>query len=457
MKTLFTRSQNAKSNYLSQVIKIDNIRPHANADKLEIVTYQGANIIVAKDSVKIGDVMIHCAVESALNKEFLSKNNQFDDKELNADTTIKGFFNKKGRVRAINLRGEPSRGFLFPPRWLQTWQPDFNVADVEEYIGVEFDTVNGALFSKKYVPMKQKSHTDKQKKNRRNNVLKNFDKLVESQFNFHYDTDFLAKSLDKIAPDDFISITTKYHGTSAVFSNILTNRKLNWFEKMLLKLGVKIETTEYGSIISSRGVIKNRYINKSLPDSFYEVDIWTHAAQKVMPLLAKGESIYAEIVGYLPDTANFIQKNHDYKCNEGEYDIYVYRVTQTNVDGIVYEMSALQVQQWCKSRGLKPVKELFYGKAKDVYPDLNVGQHWAENFLERLKNDKENFFMECYSPDCYNEVPHEGITIRNDSKMNMHALKLKTEAHYLMETKLLDEGVLSIEDGETEEELGIEN
>ncbi|MDR1951603.1 MAG: hypothetical protein LBP96_05180 [Bacteroidales bacterium] len=453
MNRLFTKSEKANNNYLSQVIKIDNIRPHANADRLKIVTYQGANIIVAKDSVKIGDVMIHCAVESVLNKDFLSKNNQFEDKELNADTTVKGFFNKKGRVRAINLRGEPSRGFLFPPQWLQKWQSDLNINDVEKYIGIEFDTINSTLFSKKYVPIRQKVRKDKPKTNRRNKVLKNFDKLVDSQFNFHYDTEFLAKNMEKINPGDIISITTKLHGTSAIFCNILINRKLNWFEKLLQKLGVKIETMEYGDIVSSRGVIKNRYINKALPDGFYDVDIWTHASKKVMPLLAKGETVYAEIVGYLPDTANFIQKNHDYKCNEGEYEIYVYRVTQTNVDGIVYEMSALQVQQWCKSRGLKPVKELFYGRAKDMYPDLDTEKHWHESFLERLKTDKENLFMECNSPDCYNEVPHEGITIRNDSRNNMPALKLKTEAHYLMETKELDEGILNIEDSEASDEM----
>jgi hypothetical protein len=451
MKKIFAKSEKANNNYLSQVIKIDNIRPHANADRLEIVTYQGANIIVAKNSVKIGDVMIYCAVESALNKDFLSKNNQFEDKNLNADTTIKGFFNKKARVRAINLRGEPSRGFLFPPKWLQLWQSDLKIDNLKDYIGIEFDMVNGVLFSKKYVPFKQKVKKDKSQTNRRNNVLRKFDKLVESQFNFHYDTEFLEKNLDKIDPNDIISITSKLHGTSAVFSNILINRKLNWFEKLLRKLEVKIETTEYGSIVSSRGVIKNRYINKKMPESFYDVDIWMDASQKITPLLAKGETIYAEIVGYLPDTANFIQKNHDYKCNEGEYEIYVYRVTQTNVDGIVYELSALQVQQWCRSRGVKPVKELYYGRAKDVYPDLDIKQHWHKNFLERLKNDKENFFMECNSPDCSNEVPHEGIAIRNDSKNNMPAFKLKTEAHYLMETKELDEGIINIEDGETGE------
>jgi hypothetical protein len=452
MNRLFTKSEKANSNYLSQVVKIDNIRPHYNADRLEIITYQGAHIIVAKDSVKIGDVMIHCAVESALNKDFLSKNNQFEDKELNSDTAVKGFFNKKARVRAIRLRGEPSRGFLFPPEWLQVWQPDLKIDNIENYVGIEFDTVNDILFSKKYVPAKQKARKEKTKTNRRNKNLRRFDKLVESQFNFHYDTEFLAKNLDKINPDDFISITTKFHGTSAVFSNILINKKLNLFEKLLRKLGMKIETTEYGNIVSSRGVIKNRYINKELVKGFYDVDIWMDASQKIMPLLAKGESVYAEIVGYLSGTSNFIQKNHDYKCNEGEYEIYVYRVTQTNVDGIVHELSALQVQQWCKKRGLKAVKELYYGKAKDLYPDLNTEKHWHENLLERLKTDKENFFMECDSPDCYNEVPHEGIVIRNDSNNNMSALKLKTEAHYLMETKELDEGILNIEDGETSDD-----
>jgi hypothetical protein len=450
MNRLFTKSEKANENYLSQVIKIDNIRPHANADRLEIVTYQGANIIVAKNSVKIGDIMIHCAVESALNKDFLSKNNQFEDKELNADTNIKGFFNKKARVRAINLRSEPSRGFLFPPQWLQVWQPDLKIDDIERYVGVEFDTVNGLLFSKKYVPAKQKVRTDKPKENKRNRRLHQFDRLVESQFNFHYDTEFLAKNLDRITPDDIISITTKYHGTSAVFSNILINRKLNWFEKLLKKLGVKIETKEYGTIVSSRGVIKNRYINKNVM-GFYDVDIWMEASKRVVPLLAKGETVYSEIVGYLPDTTSFIQRNHDYKCNEGEFEIYVYRVTQTNADGIVYELSASQVQQWCRSKGLKPVKELYYGRAKDLYPNLNTNQHWHENFLEKLKNDKENFYMELNSPDCYNEVPHEGIIIRNDSNSRIPALKLKTEAHYQMETKELDEGIVNIEDDETGE------
>jgi hypothetical protein len=457
---LFIRSKIANENYLSTIIKIDNVRPHPNpkVHSLDIVTYQGGDVIVGRGSVKIGDIMVYCAVESALNKDFLSKNNQFEDKELNVDKKQKGYFNKKGRCRAINLQEHPSRGFLFSPEWLKVWQPTIKENNWEDYIGIEFDTVNDVLFSKKYVVevSKPKNSTSGNKKNKRDDKLKRFDKLIENQFKFHYDTDLLVKNLSKIQPDDIISISSKFHGTSSIFSNVLIKRELNIFEKFLKRWGVKIETKEYGDIISSRGVVKNRYINKNVGTGFYSVDVWTEASKKVLPLLAKGETVYAEIVGFQPGRTKYIQEDHDYKCNEGEFEIYVYRVTLTNPDGVVYELSASQVQQWCNEKGLNPVKQLYYGKAKDLYDDLDTECHWHENFFERLKNDKENFYMELDSPDCNNPVPHEGIVIRNDSNNNMKALKLKTERHYLLSTKQMDKGIVDIEDVESmgEEENG---
>ena len=446
---LFSKSEKANDNYLSRVIKIDNLHHHPKADRLDITVVDGGNVIVARESVKIGDIMIFCAVESALNTGFLSNNNQFEDKELNINKEVKGFFNKKGRVKALNLREIPSRGFCFPPEWLRMWQPDIEENNWEEYAGIEFDTVNGLRFSKKYVIEKKQSNPVGQKKNKRNTKLKRFDKLIENQFNFHYDTSFLVKKLDRINPDDVISITEKIHGTSVICSNIIINKKLKWHEKLLKKLGVNITTTEYGPIISSRGVIKNRYINENVGEGYYKVDVWTEASKKIIPLLAKGETIYAEIVGYLPDSTTFIQKMHDYKCNEGEFEVYVYRITQTNVDGIVYELSATQVQQWCELRGLKAVREMYYGKAKDLYPDIEVDDNWHQNFFDRLKNDKEKFYMECSSPNCYNDVPHEGLVIRNDSNNDMPALKLKTELHYQWDSKQLDKGEVDIESDES--------
>ena len=458
-RNIFVQSEKANQNYLTKIVKIDNLRPHPNPEvtRLDITTVNGSDIIVGRGSVNVGDVVVYCPCESALNLEFLRENSQFREIEMNKvpDKKKCGFFENKGRVKAISLKGVISTGFIFPVEWLYVWQADLKNLNFEDYIDVSFDTVNGQLFSKKYIIHQQRKPVigNGKKSVKRNKRLTRFDKLIKNQFSFHYDTGKLADRIFTIDPDDVISITTKYHGTSVIISYVLVNRELKWHEKLLKRLGVNINTQEYDYLYSSRGVIKNRYINKHVGAGFYSVDVWTSAGERLKGFLQKGMTVYAEIVGYLPSTDTYIQKNHDYKCKAGEFEIYVYRITQTNVDGDVYEFSARQIQNWCKSRDLKPVKELYYGKARDIYPGLSTEHHWHQNFVNKLSNDKERFFMEVNSPDCYNEVPHEGIVIRNDST-GYYALKLKTRKHFLMETAELDSGEADIETmEETEEEI----
>ena len=246
------------------------------------------------------------------------------------------------------------------------------------------------------------------------------------------------------------------HNTSGVFAKVLVNRKLNWFEKMLKKFGVKIEDKEYDTIFSSRTVIKNRYINQN-QQSFYDVDVWSEAAKIISPLLSNGETVYAEIVGYLPNSQKMIQKNYNYGCKEGEFDIYVYRVTKTNNVGEVFELSANDVQLWCKSKGLKAVQQYYYGKVIGLYDDLYgfldiKVDDWRETFFDKLKEYKE-FNMEGIASDCLKNVPEEGIVIRNDSKWNCNAMKLKCEKFYQYESKVLDEGEVDIETSEGEGEV----
>jgi hypothetical protein len=162
---------------------------------------------------------------------------------------------------------------------------------------------------------------------------------------------------------------------------------------------------------------------------------------------------YYEIVGFLPN-GGYIQKGYDYGCippKEGDvyqygvhFKVLVYRITMTNVDGNVHEFSAREVQQWCKYNGLVPVTEYYYGFASELYPDLNPNEHWNENFIARLADDK-NFNMECDSPTCDNKVPHEGIVIKVEN-MKSEAFKLKCFKFLDKEGKVLDKGESNIED-----------
>ena len=90
-------------------------------------------------------------------------------------------------------------------------------------------------------------------------------------------------------------------------------------------------------------------------------------------------TIYYEIIGYLP-SGGYIQKDYDYGYvpPKSEHDyrynvnngIRVYRITQTNSSGHVFEFSARQVQEWCKLNDIRPVIQYYYGYAKDLYPDI---------------------------------------------------------------------------------------
>ena len=71
-----------------------------------------------------------------------------------------------------------------------------------------------------------------------------------------------------------------------------------------------------------------------------------------------------------------------------------------------------------------------------MYPDLDPANHWSENFIDRLANDKQ-FYMELDSPHCHNKVPHEGVVIKIDDGIT-RAFKLKC-FRFLSKTDMIDE------------------
>lgn len=78
-----------------------------------------------------------------------------------------------------------------------------------------------------------------------------------------------------------------------------------------------------------------------------------------------------------------------------------------------------------------------------MYPSLDPANHWNENFIEALANDKR-FYMELDSPDCINNVPHEGIVVRNET-LNIDVYKLKCFRFLKKEDEAMDRGEIDIE------------
>lgn len=450
-------------NYCAKIVKIEEFEAHPNpkCTRLKMARIDGYKIAVGIDTQP--GTYIYFPIGCRIVGTFLAANNLLRDKERNADKeATPGFFEDNGRVKIIKLQQVPSEGFIMPVDSLYKWL-DFVgckhevITNME--IGTDFDSLDKSMLVQKYV-VKRSQTPGPGNKQKQAKQPKGLDKLVENQFRFHYDTVLIKKCPWVIKPEDLISITTKVHGTSGISADVLCARPLSWKDKIAKWLS-DVPTVKYDELWSSRKVVKNQYYNKEVNGGYYGCDIWGEAHKVLRPYLTKGLTLYYEIIGYLPtgaaiqsmsgkafdygyDLPIFDPATQTYKCEYGvNYGIQIYRITYTNPDGIVYEFSARQVQQWCKDKGLVPVTELYYGYAKDLYPDLSTSEHWNENFIERLANDK-NFYMEELSPTCHNDVPHEGIVIRNENGRS-EAFKLKCIRFLEGESKALDRGEVDIE------------
>lgn len=376
-----------------------------------------------------------------------------------------GFFNKTGRVRAIRLGGVQSMGYLFSLDELIKYNPNVKDVNLEELVGEDFDTIEDKLFIKAYVPFvperRQFSKVEK-----RNKKIEQFDRMVKGEFSFHYDTQMLPKCINRVKPDDVVAITIKLHGSSICIGklHVKTPIKLpfhKWIWNKFVDLTGLFKAhritdyiIEYGNVTSSRTVIKNQYINKNVTSGYYGTDIWSEYGNLLYPFLSEGMTIYGEIIGYLTGSDKMIQKNYDYGCNKGENKLMVYRITTTNEDGTKHEWNVTEVKEWTErlvkdhpeiADRIHVIDLLYHGTLANLYPDISLENHWHENVLEAMRNDKKHFNMEKNDPICKNKVPFEGIVLRIDNDELAEAFKLKCQKFLSKEREEIDKGEVDME------------
>lgn len=442
-------TKNKESNYLCKVVELRNVRMHNNAHSLQCVNV-GMNTVITGMDAKDGDIYVFFPLESKISQEFLSYTNSFRDSMMNADTTKKGYFEPNCRVRATRLRGEKSMGYVVPARQVEQWsQMNGYIGD---YVGQEFDTINGKLLVEKYEAKPKRAKNAPQGKQPKLN------RLVDGQINLHAKTKNLRHYPEAIEPDDTISITYKTHGTSWWIANVLTKRKLSFWERLGQKLGLSVQATDYDVMYGSRNVVKNRfYGDPKQQDHFYGVNVWKEIRDQIGHLVPKGWTLYGEALGFT-ETGEYIQKpNFDYGCDpKGEngkprMKLEVYRITVTNADGEVIDLSFPQIEEFCINVGLNTPHLYFYGKAKEIQSEFIKTVHkvdtgetlsWGESFVEILesKYNEKDCFM------CNNSVPEEGVVIRKERAFGFEGYKLKSFRFLEKETKQLDKGESNIED-----------
>lgn len=229
-----TKSKNANVNYLAQIVDIKDFSSHINpkVERLKVAHVQGYDILVGIDEQP--GKYVYFPTNSMINPALLSFANLYRHAELNANSERTGFFEDNGRVKAICLQKQVSEGFLLPFAALQAFiLSSVNVALDEKDCpdGLEFDQAEhgGKAFwiNRKYVirnnnQRQNAGNPGDRRARKRNKRIAKLDVVIENQFRFHYDTVLLRKNPNVIAPNDLISITSKWHGCVAKDTMIVT-------------------------------------------------------------------------------------------------------------------------------------------------------------------------------------------------------------------------------------------
>jgi RNA ligase (TIGR02306 family) len=121
------------SSVIVEVVRIESIQPHSNADKLFLAQIKGWQTVIRKlddgtPEFRVGEHVVYIPPDSTLPRDLASRLGV--EAYLSEKTTMTG--ERELVVRRVRLRGEPSYGFVMRPAD-STWTVG---TDVKEYYGI---------------------------------------------------------------------------------------------------------------------------------------------------------------------------------------------------------------------------------------------------------------------------------------------------------------------------------
>lgn len=392
--------------YEAYIVKINNLRKHENADRLQIAEIFNNNVIVGLD-VKLGDIGIYFPVDGKLGERYAKENNLVRKKDAQGNE-IGGYLDpEKRNIKAMKLRGERSEGLYMP---LESLSEFANITKLK--VGDRITTLNGTLICEKYIPKTNR------KRNYTNKNVKKKKKIVQYPlFKEHVDTEQLDYNLDQFRKGDTCYITLKMHGTSQRTGYLPKERK-----------GIfRLFKNKYGIVTGTRRVVLDS-IDEKTSGGYYGNDGFRKQYHDYFKdKLKKGETIYYEVVGWVDEntpimpsgdnkkiqdkefTKLYGDKTHfTYGCEQGFSNIYVYRITLTTEDGYVMEYPWELVKTRCEEMGVNHVPQL------DKFLFTN----------EKTLMNRVNKYLDITDPIGKTHIS-EGVVVRIDNRKTFKSYKKK--------------------------------
>jgi len=343
------------------IITTIQIKPHSNADKLELAVVEtGEQVVVGKGIHKSGDRVVYFSEGGQLSPEYVSNNNEYRKNEgVNKDPEKFGFFDEKRRVKIIKLRKEVSNGYVSPFTAF-SWLGQSAIDELNSLpIGTELDTVASHQFCEKYFTRATRERmAGKPGEPKQRFSISGFDK--------HFDTSRLERHYNALPDNAVFYISEKIHATSGrtgLLPCSYSRPPTTWYGKLYNKfmnlIGHRQSTdvTDTFLISGSRNVDFNPLIEAN-GDGYR-----ARATRCFEGNLNAGETVFYELcctgsggaaiqnasVNKTEEFGKEIAKKYgehieyDYGVAPGEIKCFVYRMTQQVDGGNTLELSWNQV------------------------------------------------------------------------------------------------------------------
>ena len=399
--------------YSAYVTNLKNVRPHPNADRMQLADCFGNTVCVGL-AAKENDIVIYFPTDGQLSVEYCAQNDLVRRKDENGNPAGGYLDPEKRNVRAIRLRGEKSDGITMPLKSLAYTGVDITTLA----IGPLPSVVNGHDICTKYIP----KTNEKPFQGSTGNKTRKKKVPTAPLFAEHADTEQLAYNLSAFKAGDEIEITLKMHGTSqrTGYLPVLQGYKRSLWDRICGRDGTP--QYAYGYVSGTRRVVLDNY-----QGGFYGDNAFRETHSKTFEgKLMKGETVYYEVVGFTTSGQPIMNDANNKKLNDKEFikqygettrfsygcraegmtlkhgmdehgaytlqevvpqsDIYVYRMTMTNEDGFVVEYTPDFMRYRCEQMGVKCVPVLWKGfipehpGSKDD-PTITAGE-WIKNVAE---------------------------------------------------------------------------
>lgn len=424
--------------YAGVIVRLPEPVALEGLDNLVGLQVLGSQALVSKDS-DYGELAIVFTAGIQLSEEFARVNNLHRHSDRNEDQSKTGYLEDNRHVRSIKLKGHSSNALILSLESL-SYIKKLDLTQFNE--GDTFDRIGDNEICHKY----QYKKTFKERQLSKNE--KAYSRVDGRFFPKHYDTDSYFKNAHVIPEESEVTVTQKLHGTSVRIAHTIVDRKLSLAEKWVIKLGIKVMTSEYDVVYGSRNAVKDA--NNPRHKHFYDSDIWSLKGAEIMDQIPQGYLVFGEIIGWTPEGAA-LQKGFTYGITHPQAELYVYRVATISPEGFVQDLSYDAMAAWCKAkinptdddspdRTLKVVPLLWRGKYKDFKPEdwVDYPSH------ETLHKYREDGYPQAV-PLGKDSPCDEGVVIRKEG-LAPYTLKCKSETFNRKENENVEKGELDVEE-----------